>query len=51
MKVLIVYYSTYGNGHIAGLDSTREIDQQEAAICRSLGHRLADVGLKLQKKQ
>ena len=42
--------SPYGPGHIAGLDSKREIDPQEAAICRALGRRLAEVGLKLQKK-
>ena len=42
--------SPYGPGHVAGLDSKREIDQQEAAICRALGRRLAEVGLKLQKK-
>lgn len=43
--------SPYGPGHVAGLDSKREIDQQEAVICRALGRRLAEVGLKLQKKQ
>ncbi len=42
--------SPYGPGHIAGLDSKREIDPQEAVICRAFGHRLAEVGLKLQKK-
>ena len=42
--------SPYGPGHIAGLDSKREIDQQEAAICRAFGRRLAEVGLRLQKK-
>lgn len=42
--------SPYGPGHIAGVDSKREIDQQEATICRALGRRLADVGLGLQKK-
>jgi NAD(P)H dehydrogenase (quinone) len=42
--------SPYGPGHIAGLDSKREIDQQEAIICRALGRRLAEVGLRLQKK-
>jgi NAD(P)H dehydrogenase (quinone) len=42
--------SPYGPGHIAGLDSKRDIDPQEAAICRALGRRLAEVGLKLQKK-
>ncbi|MBU6392191.1 MAG: NAD(P)H:quinone oxidoreductase [Planctomycetota bacterium] len=43
--------SPYGPGHIAGLDSKREIDQQEAAICRALGRRLAKVGLKLQRPE
>lgn len=42
--------SPYGPGHLAGPDSKREIDQQEAAICRALGRRLAEVGLRLQKK-
>lgn len=42
--------SPYGPGHIAGLDSKREIDPQEAVICRAFGRRLAEVGLRLQKK-
>lgn len=42
--------SPYGPGHIAGQDNKREIDPQEAAICRALGRRLADIGLLLQKK-
>jgi len=37
--------SPYGPGHVAGGDSRREIDPQEAAICRALGRRLAQVGL------
>ena len=41
--------SPYGPGHVAGGDNTREIDPQEAAICRALGRRLADIGLRLQK--
>jgi len=41
--------SPYGPGHVAGDDNTREIDPQEAAICRALGRRLADIGLRLQK--
>ncbi|MBE7447154.1 MAG: NAD(P)H:quinone oxidoreductase [Planctomycetia bacterium] len=41
--------SPYGPGHIAGVDSKREIDQQEAVICRAFGRRLAEVGLSLQK--
>ncbi len=40
--------SPYGPGHVAGGDSTQEIDAQEAAICRALGRRLAEVGLKLR---
>jgi NAD(P)H dehydrogenase (quinone) len=40
--------SPYGPGHIAGPDSQRPIDPQEAAICRALGKRLANVGLKLR---
>src|SRR5918994_6249518 len=42
--------SPYGPGHVAGGDNRREIDPQEAAICRALGKRLAEIGLKLQKK-
>lgn len=42
--------SPYGPGHIAGVDSKREIDQQEAMICRAFGRRLAEVGLRLQRK-
>lgn len=42
--------SPYGPGHVAGPDSQREIDQHEAIICRALGRRLAEVGLKLQGK-
>jgi NAD(P)H dehydrogenase (quinone) len=41
--------SPYGPGHVAGGDNKRDIDPQEAAICRALGRRLAEVGLKLQK--
>lgn len=40
--------SPYGAGHVAGGDSRRDIDAQEAAICRALGRRLAEVGLRLQ---
>ena len=39
--------SPYGPGHIAGGDNTRDIDEQEAEICRALGRRLAQIGLKL----
>ena len=41
--------SPYGPGHVAGADNTRDIDAQEAIICRALGRRLADVGMRLQK--
>lgn len=41
--------SPYGPGHVAGGDNKREIDAQEAAICRALGRRLAQIGLRLQK--
>ena len=41
--------SPYGPGHVSGSDNKRHIDEQEAAICRALGRRLAGVGLKLQR--
>jgi NAD(P)H dehydrogenase (quinone) len=41
--------SPYGPGHVAGGDSKRPVDPQEAAVCRALGRRLADVGLRLTK--
>ena len=41
--------SPYGPGHVAGIDNKREIDTDEAMICRVLGRRLAEVGLRLQK--
>ena len=41
--------SPYGPGHVAGSDNKRQVDEQEAAICRALGRRLAGVGLKLQR--
>ena len=41
--------SPYGPGHVAGIDAKREIDSDEATICRALGRRLAEVGLRLQK--
>jgi NAD(P)H dehydrogenase (quinone) len=40
--------SPYGPGHVAGPDSQRPIDPQEAAICRALGRRLAQIGSRLQ---
>jgi NAD(P)H dehydrogenase (quinone) len=39
--------SPYGPGHVAGTDAQRAIDDDEAAICRALGRRLAEIGLKL----
>jgi len=41
--------SPYGPGHVAGADNNRQIDEQEAGICRALGRRLAIIGLKLQQ--
>jgi len=35
---------------VAGGDNQREIDEQEAAICRVFGKRLAEIGMKLQAK-
>ena len=40
--------SPYGPGHVAGGDNKRDIDPQEAAICRALGRRLATVAMKLK---
>ena len=42
--------SPYGPGHVAGDSNRREIDMQEATICRALGRRLAEVGLRLGAK-
>lgn len=41
--------SPYGPGHVAGPDNSMDIDAQEAAICRVLGKRLAETGLRLSK--
>jgi len=41
--------SPYGPGHVAGGDNQREIDDNEAAICRALGRRLAQLGVKLSE--
>jgi NAD(P)H dehydrogenase (quinone) len=41
--------SPYGPAHLAGHDSQRTIDSNEAAICQALGRRLAEIGLRLQK--
>jgi NAD(P)H dehydrogenase (quinone) len=42
--------SPYGPGHVAGDDNGRAIDPHEAAICRALGRRLAEVGRRLGEK-
>lgn len=39
--------SPYGPGHVAGGNNDRPIDNEEAALCRALGARLARIGLKL----
>jgi NAD(P)H dehydrogenase (quinone) len=39
--------SPYGPGHVAGGDNQRAIDENEAAICRALGRRLANLAVKL----
>lgn len=41
--------SPYGPGHVAGDNSQREIDEDERAILRAFGKRLAEIGLKLFK--
>ena len=41
--------SPYGPGHIAGADNQREIDPEEAAICRAFGKRLAAIGMRLNR--
>lgn len=39
----------YGPGHVAGADNTRDIDENEANICRAFGKRLAEITVKLNK--
>lgn len=41
--------SPYGAGHVAGHDGKREIDANEAEICRTFGKRLAATGFQLSK--
>jgi NAD(P)H dehydrogenase (quinone) len=41
--------SPYGPGHVAGPDNLRELDEDEKAILRAFGKRLAEIGLKLKK--
>ncbi len=40
----------YGPGHVAGADNMRDIDENEANICRAFGKRLAEMTLKLGNK-
>ncbi len=37
----------YGASHLAGKDSDRALDQDEAALCRALGRRVADIARRL----
>lgn len=39
----------YGPGHVANADNSRDIDENEANICRVFGKRLAEIALKLGK--
>lgn len=39
----------YGPGHVAGVDNMRDIDENEANICRAFGKRLAEITIKLSK--
>jgi len=39
--------SPYSAGHVAGSDNSRAIDNEEAAICRAQGRRLAKIALAL----
>lgn len=39
----------YGPGHVAGVDNQRDIDENEANICRAFGKRLAEITIKLSK--
>lgn len=41
--------SPYGPGHVAGPDNLRELDEDEKAILRAFGKRLAEIGFKLKK--
>jgi NAD(P)H dehydrogenase (quinone) len=42
--------SPYGPGHVAGGDNARDIDPDEAVVCRALGKRLAEIGKQLHKE-
>ncbi len=37
----------YGASHLAGSDSQRELDENEAQLCQALGRRVADIAIKL----
>ena len=39
----------YGASHVAGIDATLPITDDEAALCRALGQRLAETALKLTR--
>ena len=41
--------SPYGPGHVAGPDAQRDLDDDEKAICRALGKRVAEVAAKLKR--
>ncbi|MCM8818808.1 MAG: NAD(P)H:quinone oxidoreductase [Candidatus Omnitrophica bacterium] len=41
--------SPYGPSHLAGVDNKRDIDENEANICRNFGKRLAELVIKLNK--
>ncbi|MCM8766936.1 MAG: NAD(P)H:quinone oxidoreductase [Candidatus Omnitrophica bacterium] len=41
--------SPYGPGHYAGVDNMRDIDENEANICRSFGKRIAELAIKLNR--
>lgn len=40
----------YGPGHVAGADNMRDIDENEANICRAFGKRLAEMALRLENR-
>jgi len=42
--------SPYGPGHVAGPDGQRDLDEDEKAICRAFGKRVAGVAMKLRGK-
>lgn len=37
----------YGASHVAGLDGTRSVSDEEGRLCRALGRRVAEVAIKL----